>query len=613
MPTMAARLAISASAAQWVFENNPPMGGATGEAFTNTLASSGMSPASVLAREAIQNSVDARAKGEQKVRIEFVGKSLSGKDKTAFIEAAGLDCVASRADKLGFKEPNCIGDLSRGRVPLNLLYIDDYNTTGLEGDPEDSDSKFFRFLLSLGDGGKEHTEHGTGGSYGFGKSVYSSNSAILTIYAYSRTLDGSGNPTSILFGCGYYRKHKHDGSGFTGRAWFGLNATEPGTHAQQVVKPLRDADADALAAKLGFAPRDDDELGTSVLIIDSMVDADGILRGVEDWWWPRLISGLLDVRVVDATGTPAYPRPRMREDLRPFLEAFDTAIGKAPADGKRTFLKSFNRLEDSSVGACGFVVVAQGENGSLPVPDDRLDSVALIRGPLMVVAYHRQWNIGTPALAGAFVADDDIDDVLRAAEPPAHDRWDRDARRLQDQSGYNRRVVNRVLDSIRRAWKQCQGSAAPPPPPRPKRLTLLERTLANFLSPSKKGTSTGPEPSPTPIHLTYDVPPQAFAVGAELQLKAAFSVKLKADENLDGLKARLRVTCPVIEDGAAGESLNVAVQANVALEDDDEYPGWKTFELSHSEIVRFHCQTDAYSPLWTVRFVPEVVPVEVQP
>lgn len=611
MAKSVAKLKVDASTDQWVFENNPPMGGATGEAFTNTLASSGMSPASVLAREAVQNSVDAHAEGEQKVRVDFVAKALSGNPKRAFVEAAGLNRIASRADKLGFKEPNCIGTLDKDGVALNLLYINDYNTTGLQGDPDDSDSKFVRFLLSLGDGGKEHTEHGTGGSYGFGKSVYSSNSAILTIYAYSRTLDGSGKPTSILFGCGYYRKHKHDDAGYTGRAWYGVDATGPGANAQQIVRPFRDAEADALAVKLGFDARGDDQFGTSVLIVDAMVDVAGILTGIEDWWWPRLLSALLDIQVVDATGEVSYPRPRKREDLRPFLEAFETATKKSPADGKRTFYKPFNRSEESDIGACGFVVIGQNDSNVPTVPEERLDSVALIRSPLMVVSYYRQWNIGTPALAGAFLADDAIDDILRAAEPPAHDRWDRDARRLQDQSGRKRKIVNRVLDGIRRSWKQCQGSATPPSPPRPKRLTLLERTLANFLTPSKIGTRTGPEPSPTPVHLTYDVTPQAQAVGTELQLKAAFSVKLKADESLEKLKARIRVTCPVIEDGATGESLIVALTSNVELTDDEANPGWKIFSLSHSDVARFQCETDAYSSLWTVRFVPEVVPVEV--
>lgn len=54
----------------WVFERTPEMGGATGGAFTNPLLGTGMEPAAVLAREAIQNSVDAREEGK-KVRVDF--------------------------------------------------------------------------------------------------------------------------------------------------------------------------------------------------------------------------------------------------------------------------------------------------------------------------------------------------------------------------------------------------------------------------------------------------------------------------------------------------------------------------------------------------------------
>ena len=44
---------------KWTLERVPRMGGATGEAFVNTLQGTGMTPSSVLAREAIQNSADA--------------------------------------------------------------------------------------------------------------------------------------------------------------------------------------------------------------------------------------------------------------------------------------------------------------------------------------------------------------------------------------------------------------------------------------------------------------------------------------------------------------------------------------------------------------------------
>jgi hypothetical protein len=55
----------------WVFELTSPMGGASGEAFANTLASSGMPPAAVLARESIQILALALA-------LAFTGPAFAG-------------------------------------------------------------------------------------------------------------------------------------------------------------------------------------------------------------------------------------------------------------------------------------------------------------------------------------------------------------------------------------------------------------------------------------------------------------------------------------------------------------------------------------------------------
>ena len=90
----------------WVFQESDPMGGAAGEAYANTLKSPGMHPEHVLAREAIQNSVDAEIEG-QKARVCFRHKRLINSAKAAFIEAAGLNDLAARAEALELPAPNC--------------------------------------------------------------------------------------------------------------------------------------------------------------------------------------------------------------------------------------------------------------------------------------------------------------------------------------------------------------------------------------------------------------------------------------------------------------------------------------------------------------------------
>jgi hypothetical protein len=595
----------------WTFERSGPMGGAAGEAFTNPLAASGMPRAAVLAREAVQNSVDAGENGG-KVLVRFREHRVAGDEKAAFVKAANLDLLAARQDAILPNQPNCLKSLTDEQVDISLLYVEDYRTTGLAGDFNKASSKFYRFLLSLGDGGKIRESHGSGGSFGFGKSVYSSNSAINSIYAYSKTKDQDGNVRSIIFGCGYFRSHEADGNFHTGRAWFGrdVSLSEGG---YQKVEPLLGDDADELALKLGFKLRKDGDLGTSVLIIDSSIDLNEVTAGVEDWWWPRLISNELDVQIVSANGSKTMPRPRMRDHLRPFIEAYEVCTTQAIPKPGTELRKSFNKMGDLSLGVCALRVLEKDSDGQLPVPEERVDSIALMRAPKMVVAYYRAWNAGNPPLAGVYVADDDIDDILRSAESPAHDKWDLDSARLRDAEGNNRTVVDSVLRRLRTTVKTFQQLASPPPPPRPRKLGLLERNLANFLSPSKGGPEPGPDHPSAPIHLKYDVSPQLHATDdGNLEMTTKFVLKLKEDSEQDELDVRLKVTCAVVADGTDVDPIPVVTTS----EDDDlelldEEAGTYRVRLTKHAAVKLTAKSAPYDPNWTIRFVPEVEPLEI--
>ncbi len=592
----------------WAFERSSPMGGAAGEAYRNVLAASGMHPAGVLAREAIQNSVDAKADGEEKVIVRFISKVLTGEGKQEFIEAAGLSQLSPRCAELKFKEPNSLQALSDASAPIPLMFIEDFQTTGLEGDPHVANSKFYRLLLSLGDGGKEHDEHGTGGSYGYGKGVYSSSSRIQTIFAYTRTKQSGDTETTRLFGCGYYRKHDFDSGHFTGRSWFGAEAEPSSSNGIQVIDPLVDDEADEVAKRLGFEVREEGHLGTTILIVDVSVEPSDVLAGVEDWWWPRLIEHKLDVELVSPDGSVSHPRPRKREHLKPFLEAYDIAVGRAPPQPKTEQFKRFNKLENTPIGTVGLKVLQRADDGSYAVDENRLNSVALIRSPLMVVSYWQVSQTQVPTVVGAYVAPDDIDDILRSAEPPAHNLWDAESPRLEEPTGIQRTTVERVLRGVRNALKQFQSSATPPPPPKPKRLSILERTLASFFTASKSGPPSGPESGSAPISLTYDTEPTVLTTEGMLSLSAAFSVRPKADYDGEPLRLKVRASCPIIEDGHVGDRLPMVVHSSLGVQTTSDE--WHEIEVGASDVVRFHCETEPYDSAWTVRFIPEVQPAD---
>lgn len=590
----------------WIFQDSDPMGGAAGEAYANTLKSPGMQPEHVLAREAIQNSVDAGLDGE-KVQVCFRHVQLTNTAKTSFVETAGLKYIAERIDELELAVPNCLTSLDKPRTPLSLLYVEDHNAVGLSGDPHDKGSNFYRLLLSLGDRSKARTSKGTGGSYGFGKSVYSSSSAIQTIFAYTRFADEDGTEHTRLFGCGYYASHEHKKKNYSGRAWMGTKKHEDDA-GRLVIDPFEGTKADTLAAKLGFMLREEGDLGTSILIVDATVDLTNLMVGVEDWWWPRLIEHKLDVEVHDAQGGISVPRPRRNDQLKPFIEAFEIARGIAAPKSGTQKQSPLNRLGDIALGVCGFVVAPLGADGNPVVRADRCNTIALIRAPLMVVAY-KSCSETAPIVVGAFMAGDDIDLMLKKSEPPAHDRWDPESANLRDLKGEGRNVVSAVISRIKDHLKRFQREAAPPTPAKQKRLSILERALGSYFRPQGMGPKPPPEAVSSPLHLEFVKQPYAEAASnGMLRLRSTFSVALDSKADDESVDLILHVRCPVLEDeGQEGEDLQLKIDVKgVVATPDPEDPKVLRFPISKGTKAVFAVESEDYDAAWTVRLRPEI-------
>jgi hypothetical protein len=591
----------------WIFHASDPMGGAAGEAYANTLKSPGMRPEHVLAREAIQNSVDAGT--GVKVEVFFRARSLKGAEKKTFVAAADLSSLAARYEELQFG-PNCLLSLDKARTPLQLLYVDDYNAEGLSGDPHDKGSNFYRLLLSLGDRSKARTAHGTGGSYGFGKSVYSSSSAIQTIFAYTRFQSPNGKEITRIFGCGYYPSHEYKNTMYSGRAWLGSKLRKD-SQGRLIVDPLENHAADSLALQLGFELREEGQCGTSILIVDADVDLQAIVQGVEDWWWPRLVENKLDIEITDADGGLHLPRPKKNPALKPFIEAFDIARNIAePKAGTQKLFKP-NAFEGGvPLGSAGFVVVPVDQHGKTVVPSERCNTVALIRAPLMVVAY-KNFSETSPPVVGTYVAAEieEVDLALKKSEPPAHDRWDPDSTNLRDEHGTARRLVEAVLSRIKGGLKRFQAEAAPPAPTKQRRLSQLERALGSYFKPQGMGSALPPDGGPSPLHLEFSKQPAAAATNdGQLRITSTFIVRLDDRAEEDEVNLRMRVNCPVLEDdNEEGDQLALDIKiSGVEASIEDGNPPIYRFSLNKNTKAKFAIESEAYDPAWTVRLRPDI-------
>lgn len=584
----------------WTFHRTDPMGGATGEAFSNVLQGTGMASNAVMAREAIQNSVDAQISSDgDKVRMRFRHCSLTGDKKRNLIKVLDLQGEFSgRSEEINLQPDNCMRDLDDLSIPLHVLYIEDFGTHGLYGDPFSPDSHFNRLLLSLGDSSKAWSDKASGGSYGYGKAVYSSNSRIHTIVAHSvfEPHGESDGAYARLMGCAYFNSHKHDGQDFSGRAWFGIPSED-----ERVVSPYENESAQELATSLGFSSRGTANTGTSILIVDCPVNIDELRKSIEDWWWPRILVNELDVEIIENQQRVDPPRLKKRADLEPFIRCFNMTTGTTSVTGSHEKAESFRKKGNVHLGAYGLTVVDEDSKATEDM-QSRIGTVALIRTPKMVVAY---MPLGGQTLQcqGVLLASDEVDQSLRLSEPPAHDKWDPKSSRFHNEE--QRGFVEAVLNRIKTAARKFAADATPAAPSDNVRMKFLERMLGStFRVPSSPGNGP-PDGRADPIQITFPETPSFSVDGSNRRTIGEFQIGLAPEAEKSEVLVSVQVRCVPVEDQAHSvlELIPVQVTPEAGSESDidDSSESHLLVLLDQGSKHRFAFESDPYPSDWATK------------
>ena len=256
-------------------------------------------PAQALVREVVQNSLDARA-GAQPVHVRF---AISGPEEMTEVAARFWLQGAwahLRAPENGLRS---VPDSPRaGR----FLAIEDFGTSGLEGDPdalrpEGVPSRLFAFFRAEGisqKGGKD------GGRWGVGKTVFLRASDLNTMLCLTvRKDDGK----RLVFGQSVLRHHWLDGTYFTPDGAFGevddAFGEDDGKSAPATV-PSGDPKL-AERMRRDFALTRDAEPGLSVIVPFASEDLSGsaVVEAVMREYFYPILSGQLVLTVDD----PAFP------------------------------------------------------------------------------------------------------------------------------------------------------------------------------------------------------------------------------------------------------------------------------------------------------------------
>jgi len=440
-------------------------------------------------------------------------------------------------------------------------------------------------------GDKAEADAQSGGSYGFGKSVYSGSSDIRTVVAYSVFSDENSpeGENARLMACSYFQGHSYDDLHYTGRAWYGKDDPQSG-----MVLPATDEEAHEIAASLGIPVRGQHDTGTSVLVLGCSAPVDKLRDGVEKYWWPRLHDGELEVSFFEEGDKASPPRPKLRKEIRGFMDAYDVLCNRADPDPSTQEKHEFNRYKDNKLGVYTFSVIQDWEPTDSELDSDYVNSVALIRGPRMVVEYWKIGYSGREPCCGVFVSHPEIERILKLSEPSSHDEWDPSSSRLEpDESD----VVERLRKRIRDYFRQFQRNVTPEPAHEQGMIPELQRLLGRFFRRSDRV----PPPPPKfddPVAIQIESMARSHD-GGKTAISGRVRVGLRPDSQFEHERVRVQVNLSTLVDDTrrVEEKHPMEIEVNPAATHAIEGDGASAIlSLEQGQTVSFNVKAESIDP-----------------
>jgi hypothetical protein len=574
--------------------------------------------ATVLAREAIQNSWDAARELASSVEAPTGGETpeftirfrflcLDDSERDRMITALGLEELAERAASgnrlaLGLAANDCLDHL--GEEPLGLLVVEEEGASGMYGPWKGAASRLYLAMVSLGFTAKER---GAGGSYGYGKAGLIRGSKVRTVIGYTCFVARPEEPevTRRLLGMTYWGPHSYRDENFTGFARLGK------TDTRGSVIPFENNEADEIATELGLQKRSASErrqLGTTFLLVDPTIYPDDLLKAVERNWWPALQEGMFRVEVVTAEGAVREPRPKRDNDLRAFIRGYELATTKQDSTHDEEAQVELGQYLGRKLGSLGLVADMAGWSYASAAENDdeavvkHSSLVALVRSPHMVVEYH---EVGKqqPHVRGTFLAHDDVDDLLRQTEPKAHDAWQGSL----VEEGVDPEAPKVAKELLRRISKEVRDFRKRLKPPHPReqdvRLPVFEDLLKGVLE--NRGKVGEPPPPGQPRSVAIRISQRVETVGSQILLRAEAKFSLTKDLEIERARCQLHFRYAFDEDGRLGEDCEITVSTVPGFE--QQAAGKRggvvmVGELSH-EAVDFEIVSVPYDPDWTGQLI----------
>jgi hypothetical protein len=546
-------------------ERFSPEGSISGAAIRRNLGRSSLDPLSILIREAVQNSWDARLdRGGGSIVFAAHLKTLDWRE------------IGVLKDSVFAVKPESHPMTDVLKEGLGILILRDTGTTGLNGPvfhvarsgpQDDRNRNFIRFVRDIGRGAT--TERG-GGTYGFGKSSHFNASGLGTVLVYTRVLEEGDRLESRLIAMSL--SNPSEDEKFTGRHWWGV-CSEDG------VAPLCGDQADLLAKSIGLTPFQGGETGTSVGILAPRfvapflrIDhetAKVVAETMTAWFWPRMLtspSGQPWIRFVVTLEGRHVPVPRP-DDTEPFrtMAMGLRSIQGVPHEGV-DLVEVFSERPKASLGKLAVSRLATRHQpavwGALQVDGHclvqlldtadgglkRCHHVALMRSTWQVVRYLpcRAIKARGHGLGAVFLVNDspEVEEAFAQSEPPAHDDWLPDSLDDEFQKRYVRIALRKIREAADRVAETIESLQTVTGPG----LAHLSADLGNFfleplgsLKPRTGRLPFSKQPVAGSIDVAIDGEGRLEWVGGEKFMVLGFRVPRSDDESRREVKAQGRI------------------------------------------------------------------------
>jgi hypothetical protein len=181
-----------------------------------------------------------------------------------------------------------------------------------------------------------------------------------------------------------------------------------------------------------------------------------------------------------------------------------------------------------------------------------IGGAAKIRMPGMVIKYEGALKgEAEAAVAGVFLADEEIDSILRSSEPSSHDDWDSTEKdRIRDagskiglENGEAVEIVVSVNKRIERRLTDARRELTPPPPSEEARIQILDKMLSELFKSGTGGGQLDKDPRPFSISIKTS----KAINGKKRQHCAQVILSLKPDYEGDEIKCKVQVEGRILE------------------------------------------------------------------